>query len=1036
VGDSYAGSALNPPIEGADTRRMTRERRGQARLGSRRRRWGAPLVARLLVVAIVPIAAMAFIGSGELRAEQRTVATAESIAVLTQLERDVAAVSAPAYIEYLAHVGLATIDQFGVGRSAVSELTGIDYEGIYLGNADRLDVVLHAIETTHGGVALGDGRTLGTEVVLIEHELAELRLQTAAHVGDRAPADDLFERLKVVLADAVTTTRRQFDTQVVPAELRRFRAESLALGWTLGTAGATAEAVLDTVTMAGAHLIPVTTALAQHRQAVAQLADLLSRDETAIFAALVSTMPDPLDDVPAEHLSLDQFDVERAIVFSNHIIDEIAYLRALSGWADGYYESVATRIALQADAARASLREVTILLVCVLAVVLVAVVMVAQSLLRPVLRLGRRAGELAQGELDLEPLPIRGPRDMRDLTRTINAMQETLLTVDRQAAALAGGRLHDPVLVHSSPGRLGESIRCSVARLTEVTGRLQVSEERSSAIVSHAAVAIWTVDEQGRVVSANAAAERTLGRPEADQERRRLVSSIDSLVGEHEIVRPDGTHVWLDVDHSVVETGGGRLRTVIGEDITERKEFEGRLAHQARHDTLTGLPNRFAVLERLARLADDSSTRGAGPAYGRPIAVVLFIDVDGFKSVNDTGGHAVGDRVLAEIAQRLRAEVRTGSMVARLGGDEFVLIASDLVDAAAAVSLGRRLIERIEQPFQSADLLFAISASVGVAAMMPGDSPLDVLHRADSAVYHAKNLGRARVEVFDLEFQTRVEHRAAMEVAMRDAIATGELEMHLQPIFDLTTGKPVGAEALARWCRPGTGYVMPAEFVAVAESSSLIIELTRSMLNAACDRIARWRLADPTCELRISVKLSGRHIVQGDLIADLVEALSVSGADPRMLELELTETQLLADIEPARATLATIRAMGVTVAVDDFGSGFSSMANLRHLEVDVIKVDRSFVAGAGLDGFDATVIDAMVSFGRALGVHVVAEGVETHDQLDFVRSHGCTRAQGFLLGRPLPPDETERVLGIAPPPDPGHALTTPPTVAAYAGRVD
>ena len=245
----------------------------------------------------------------------------------------------------------------------------------------------------------------------------------------------------------------------------------------------------------------------------------------------------------------------------------------------------------------------------------------------------------------------------------------------------------------------------------------------------------------------------------------------------------------------------------------------------------------------------------------------------------------------------------------------------------------------------------------------------------------------------------------------------GELEMYLQPIIDLASGEPLGAEALARWFRPGIGHVPPTEFIGVAEGSSLIFELTRWMLYEACERVALWRRRDPSCTLRIAVNLSGRHLVEGDLIADLVEALSVSGADPTMIELELTETTLLADLAAARQVLETVRAMGITVAVDDFGTGFSSMAYLRQLAVDVIKVDRSFVSGAGQDGFDSTAIDAMVNFGRVLGVDVVAEGVETEAQLEFVRSRGCTRAQGYLLGMPMPAEETELVFGLGPRPE-------------------
>jgi len=1014
-----------------------------------RRSWGGSLVARLLAIALVPLLAVGRVGWTELRDEQRIACAATSLVELTALERDVTAVLAPAYIEYLAHVGLATIDSFGIDRATVSQLTGVDYDQVYRSNAELLDEVLDAVIARHQGVRLPGPRLLGDVLRDVERRLTDLRRQTETRAGDTEFADRVFADLSAALEEAVDVVQDDLDVRNVPADLIRFRAEIRALRWTLTTAGDAAESVLATVTRSGDHLDAVTSALAAHRQAAAQFAELLPPDQARGLVGVVAGVPDPRDDIPTGFVDLETFVVELATTFSAHVLDEIDYLRALARWADGYYAEVAAEVEDQSVAAEQSVREFMVGLALVLLVVIVAVAVVAQSLLRPLLRLGRHATRLARGDLDLPPLPERGPRDLRHLTHTVNAMHETLLAVDRQAAALASGRLHDPVLRQTSPGRLGESIRRSVARLAQVTTRLHESEQRASAIVSHAAVAIWTIDEQGRVVSANAAAQRALGRPEEAQVGRRLTGSVASLVGEHEIVRPDGTRVWLDVDQTVVDAGGHRLRTVIGEDITERKEFERRLAHQARHDVLTGLANRFAVLERLHQRTDEITAAAADPPIaGVPpttATMVLFIDVDGFKTVNDTRGHAVGDQVLAEVGRRLRSAVRSGALVGRLGGDEFVVVA-DLFGEVGAVALGRRLIEHVEQPFEIDGSLFAISASVGVSAIAPGDAPLDVLHRADAAVYHAKHHGRGRVEVYDEALQARVEERAEMALAMRDAIARGELVMHLQPIVDLATLRPTGAEALARWCRPGYGNVSPTEFVAVAENSSLIIELTRLMLSEACGRLAAWRRADPDCSLRISVNLSSRHLVDGDLVGDLAEAITASGADPRMLELELTETQLLADFDTARRVLETVRASGVTVAVDDFGTGFSSMAYLRQLQVDAIKVDRSFVAGAGQHGFDSTAIDAMVNFGRVLGVEVVAEGVETHEQLEFVRSRGCTRAQGYLFGRPMPPAEAEEVLGISPSvpalaagptrTSGDGAAGAAPTVALHAGNAE
>lgn len=977
-------------------------------MARRRRMRGGSVVARLLLVALVPMVATVYLGWRDIGREQRTVAAADELRDLVEFEHRVAATAAPVFIEYLAHIGLATIDTMGVDRSLATELTGIDYEQVYRDNVAELDRVLDQLAAVDGDVALDDGRLLGAELARLESKLTLVRSATENRSGDATVVGHFVVDLESVLSRALRSARSVYDSGTVATDLKRFRAESTSLTWVLQTAGDAAQTLLSSVIEAGTHELAVAQANAAHDQAVAQFAGLLPERTRTTLRLVTRAAPDALPFLVSTSVRTSRvdgvdgviaFDPVRARTASTLVLDEVDYLGYLGSWADTYYDDVTSTVAGRAADARRSLEHTMFALLAMVIAVLVLVLVNARSMLRPLLRLGRRAAAIGRGELALDPLPVRGPSVLRSLTRTMNAMHETLQQVDRQAQALAAGRLDDPCLDEPSPGQLGASISSSVERLARTTAQLQASEERSSAIVSCATVAIWTLDDQGLIASANATAERVLALPAAEQLGRGLASWLHSVRGECEVARADGSHVWLDVDHTVVETSGGRLVTVLAEDITERREFERRLAHQARSDALTGLPNRFAVLERLAQLSDSGQQ-----------ASVLFIDVDGFKSVNDSRGHATGDQVLIVIANRLQSELRAGSIVGRLGGDEFVVVATDLPDEHAVMRLGRRLIERVEQPYQFDDALFGLSASVGVATMLPGDAPLDVIHRADAAVYHAKDLGRARVEVFDQEFQTRVEQRAEMEMAMREAIGAGDVEMYLQPIFDLEEGRPVGAEALARWNRPGTGYVSPAEFVAVAENSSLIIDLTRSMLYAACERIAVWKRDDPACAVRLAVNLSGRHLIDGDLIGDLVEVLSVTGADPRLLELELTETQLLADLEPARDVMETVRAMGITVAVDDFGTGFSSMAYLRQLSVDVIKVDRSFVSGAGLDGFDATAIDAMVNFGRVLGVHVVAEGIETEAQLAFVKAHGCSRGQGFLLGRPLPIAETEAVL--------------------------
>ena len=967
---------------------------------------GGTVASRLLMVLLVPTMFMSYLAGREVLDSRSSAASAESFRDLVSLEQHVAAISAPSYIELLAAVGMASVDLVGVDRALAAEMSGVDFEQIYLENIVELDRVVDELLDAHGDLVVDDGGTLRSTMGAVLDDLAAARVSLASLHGNPDVVRSVFARLRVVLEDAVSVQRSSRVGDRLPGELEQFRTESTALGWVMSTAGDSAEAVLAVPTTMGRHRESIAATSARHRLAAEQFHQLLQGEQATTFRMLIDRAPDPSSHVPDEVTAAVITDPAFVQQAGADTYAQTVYLRTLGSWADQYYVIVSERATASADGARRALHTTLWVFDGIVVVSLALILLLSSSILRPIRRLAGHAEAIRHGQLTLDPVPVSGPRDVQTLIRAMNSMQETLRLVDHQVGALAAGRLDDRSLAEESPGRLGASVRSSVARLAQMTHRLQVSEARASAIVSYAAVAIWTIDDDGRVLSANTATEEVLMMTAAEQIGRHIRQLLPTLRGECEIERRDGARLWLDIDHSTVEAWDGRLRTVVAEDITERKEFERRLAQQARHDALTGLPNRFAVLEHLADLIERDAT-----------ATVLFLDVDGFKSVNDTRGHAVGDEVLEEIAQRLRQAVRDDTMVARLGGDEFVVVMDGSADESSAVQLGRRLIERIEQPFHHGDSLFAMSASVGVAVLLPGDEPLDVVHRADSAVYQAKDLGRARVEVFSEELQARVEQRSGMELALRESLGRGELEMYLQPIIDLASGEPLGAEALARWFRPGIGHVPPTEFIGVAEGSSLIFELTRWMLYEACERVALWRRRDPSCTLRIAVNLSGRHLVEGDLIADLVEALSVSGADPTMIELELTETTLLADLAAARQVLETVRAMGITVAVDDFGTGFSSMAYLRQLAVDVIKVDRSFVSGAGQDGFDSTAIDAMVNFGRVLGVDVVAEGVETEAQLEFVRSRGCTRAQGYLLGMPMPAEETELVFGLGPRPE-------------------
>jgi diguanylate cyclase (GGDEF)-like protein len=500
---------------------------------------------------------------------------------------------------------------------------------------------------------------------------------------------------------------------------------------------------------------------------------------------------------------------------------------------------------------------------------------------------------------------------------------------------------------------------------------------------------------------------------EARLQRGRMLAEFLPAFDGEQLIRPAKGHSIPVLTQAVtVPAEPEPLLTVFARDISERKQFEERLAYQARHDALTGLPNRFAMLEHLENVLASADGHCA----------VMFVDIDGFKSVNDSHGHATGDLVLREVADRIRSRVRPGDVVARLGGDEFLIVMTGFDDMTTIVSFGYRLIREIEQPFRYGEHMFAVSASVGLTIPYSGATAMTAIQQADAAVYLAKRHGRGRVQLYDHELQASIEQRAELELALRQAIRNDELELHFQPVFDLQSGDCWGAEALVRWNRDGRGYVPPNEFIPVAERSALIFDLERWVLRQACDRLVEWRAADPECALRLAVNISGRHLIDGGLLADLDAVLTLTGADASMLELELTETQLVEDLEWAGATLDEIRRRGVTIAIDDFGTGYSSMTYLRRLPVDTIKIDRSFIANATESGYDATIIDALLTIGRTLDVAVVAEGVETRDQFDYVRSRGVHRAQGYLLARPMPIPDAEALMFRAPVPKSTRAV--------------
>ncbi|SDF66383.1 diguanylate cyclase (GGDEF) domain-containing protein [Blastococcus aurantiacus] len=430
------------------------------------------------------------------------------------------------------------------------------------------------------------------------------------------------------------------------------------------------------------------------------------------------------------------------------------------------------------------------------------------------------------------------------------------------------------------------------------------------------------------------------------------------------------------------------------DSVREREELQTALAHQAAHDPLTDLPNRTQA--RTLTVSALHRGRRAGSMTG-----LLFVDLDGFKAVNDRHGHATGDTVLRVIADRLRAALRPGDVVCRLGGDEFVVLVEGVTDERDLVELAERLIGTVSRPIRRSGADLRVGASVGIAVTQDAGVDADVLFaEADAAVYRAKERGRGRVELFDEALRAQLSAHAEMETALAAGLAGGEFEVHYQPVLDLNSGRLDGFEALVRWNRPGVGLVPPNDFIPVAESSKLICDLDRWVLHEATRQVAEWRAADPAAAgLTVAVNVSGRHLADPRVVRDVTEALLASGLPPELLIVEVTETVLVN--EPAAyGHLVALRELGVAVAIDDFGTGYTSIGQLSGMPVDTLKIDRSFIS-SGTSGH-AELVALVISAAHTFGLTVIAEGVEEESQLQWLREQRCDFAQGYLLSRPLP----------------------------------
>ena len=446
----------------------------------------------------------------------------------------------------------------------------------------------------------------------------------------------------------------------------------------------------------------------------------------------------------------------------------------------------------------------------------------------------------------------------------------------------------------------------------------------------------------------------------------------------------------------------------ISRDITDRKKAEEQLQHQAFYDPLTDLPNRALFLDRLRHLF-----HRARRSWGSPQFAVLYLDLDRFKTINDSLGHQVGDELLVATARRLERCLRPGDTLARLGGDEFTVLLDDVRSQADATGVAERIHQEVAAPLEIRGVEVFTSVSVGIALSSAGyESPEEMLRDADTAMYRAKAGGRASHQVFDGDMHRRAVSSLRLETDLRRALERQEIVPYYQPLVDLDSGALVGFEALARWQHPTKGMLLPDLFIAAAEETGLVVEIGAWMLAEACRQAREWQRKRPWLStLGISVNVSGRQLSEGSVAADVERVLGTTGLDPTCLTLEITESALVQSVSAGAGVVQRLHEMSVGLHLDDFGTGYSSLAYLHSFPVQALKVDRSFVHRMCQAPQQSAIVKAIVSLAHDLGMEVVAEGVETLAQLEALRALRCRRGQGFLFSKPLPADQAERLLG-------------------------